>query len=257
MKEIVEDLKVEQESLDKFVSTLTEKDWDRMTPAEGWTIRDSISHIAYIDEVAVAAVHGDNSPFELAFKIGMAFNEEGPKKGRNMKVNELLKWWWEARNVMYAELIKLDPKARIPWFALPMGARAFATARLMETWAHGLDCYDAMGISPLDTDRLRHVAFLGYQARPYAYTVHELPAPDKPLRLELVLPSGKMWTQGPDGSENVIRGSAGDFCRVAVRRRHWQDTALEIKGDEALRFVEIAQTFAGPSGSGRKPSQTT
>jgi len=257
MKEIVTDLQAEQESLDKFVSSLAEKDWDRMTLAEGWTIRDSISHIAHIDEVAVMAIHGDNTPFELAFKIGMAFNEEGPKKGRSMKVSDLLKWWKGAREIMYAELIKLDPKARIPWFALPMSARAFATARLMETWAHGIDCYDAMGVSPLDTDRLRHVAFLGYQARPYAYSVHGFPAPDKPIRLELTLPSGKMWIQGPEGAGDLIRGSAGDFCRVAVRRRHWRDTALEIRGSEALRFIEIAQTYAGPAGSGRAPGQIT
>jgi len=136
-----------------------------------------------------------------------------------------------------------------------MGARAFATARLMETWAHGIDCYDAMNLAPIDTDRLRHVAFMGYQARPYAYSVHGLSSPEKPLRLELTLPSGAAWLHGPEGVEDIISGTESDFCRVAVQRRHWKDTSLKIKGSEALRFIEIAQTYAGPAGTGRKPAR--
>lgn len=255
MKEIVEDLKDEQEALDKFVTSLKDEQWDLATPADGWSIKDSIVHIAHIDEIAVAAINGDNSHFELAGRIGVTFNEEGLKRGRTMKPSQILDWWREARTTMNGELIKLDPKARIPWFALPMGTRAFATARLMETWAHGLDCYDTVGVKPVDTDRLRHVAFLGWQARPYAYQVNGLLLPDTPLRIELVLPSGKVWVQGLEGAENVISGSAGDFCRVAVRRRHWKDTNLRIKGSEALRFIEIAQTYAGPSGTGKKPQK--
>ena len=40
---------------------------------------------------------------------------------------------------------RLDPNARIPWYGPAMGARSFATARLMETWAHGQDVVDALG----------------------------------------------------------------------------------------------------------------
>lgn len=255
MKEIVEDLKAEQQSLDNFLTSLRDAQWDLATLAEGWSIRDSVSHIAHIDEVAVQAIKGDNTPFELAMKIGMAFNEVGPKRGRALNPGQILDWWRKVREIMNDELIKLDPKARIPWFALPMGARAFATARLMETWAHGIDCYDAARVEPVYTDRLRHIIFLGLQARPYAYQVNGLTLPDTPLCIELTLPSGKVWTQGPDGAENIISGNASDFCRVAVRRRHWRDTSLKVSGSDALKFMEIVQTYAGPPGSGRKPQK--
>jgi len=253
MQEILSDLKAEQEVLDQFLCTLSEPQWDLPSPAEGWTLRDSVSHIAHIDEVAVLLLRGDNSPLEEAAKMGFGFTSIGPQKGRSMNSAGILSWWGAARSVMLEELSKCDSKKRIPWFAMPMGARAFATARLMETWAHGLDCFDAAGAAPEDTDRLRHVALLAYLARPYAYQVNGLAFPESPLRLELLLPSGSFWSQGPEGAPDRIRGQAGEFCRVAVRRRHWKDMALEIEGGEAQRFIEIVQTYAGPPGSGRKP----
>jgi hypothetical protein len=61
-----------------------------------------------------------------------------------------------------------------------------------------------------------------------------------------------LWAMGEESAADRIRGKAGDFCRVAVRRRHWKDMNLEIEGDEAKRFVEIVQAYAGPPGPGRK-----
>lgn len=253
MKEIIEDLQAEQVALDGFLSGLTDAQWELSTPAEGWSVKDSVSHLAHIDEVAVSLIRGDNTPLEEALKIGLEFTNIGLEKGRAMKGRDVLLWWREARSVEVQELMKCDPKQRIPWFALPMGARSFTTARVMETWAHGLDCFDALGAEPEDTDRLRHIAFLAYMARPYAYQVNGLELPETPLRIDLVLPSGAPWSQGPEDARDRIRGKAGAFCRVAVRRRHWLDMDLEVEGDEALRYIEIAQTYAGPPGSGRKP----
>ena len=253
MQEILTDLQAEQEALDRFLSTLSEIQWDLPSPAEGWSVRDCVSHIAHIDEVALALLEGDNTPLEVAAKVKFGFTEIGPQKGRAMKPSAILPWWRTARAGMLAKLSTCDPKTRVPWFAMPMGARAFATARLMETWAHGLDCFDALGAEPEDTDRLRHIALLAFLARPYAYQVNGRPLPDSPLRLDLVLPSGTSWAQGPEEARDRIRGKAAEFCRVAVRRRHWKDMSLKIEGDEAVRFIEIVQTYAGPPGSGRKP----
>jgi len=255
MKEILTDLKAEQEALDQFLSTLKEEQWDLPSPAEGWTLKDSVAHIAHIDEVAVALLHGDNTPLKVAAQMKFGFTNLGPQKGRLMKPADVLKWWRDVRSIMMAELWQCDPKQRIPWFALPMGARAFATARLMETWAHGLDCFDAVGAEPADTDRLRHIAFLAYMARPFAYQVNGLKFFETPLRVELTLPSGSSWVEGPEEALDRIRGLAGEFCRVAVRRRHWKDTSLEIEGEEARRFINIVQTYAGPPGPGRQPKK--
>jgi uncharacterized protein (TIGR03084 family) len=130
---------------------------------------------------------------------------------------------------MMEELSKCNPKQRIPWFARPMGAKAFATARLMETWAHGLDCFDAVGVEPEDTDRLRHVALLAYMARSFAYQVNGIPCPTPPApgafsSFGSTVDRGRRECGQPDS------GKASEFCRVAVRRRHWKDMNLEIEG---------------------------
>ncbi len=253
MQEILTELMAEQEELDQFLSALTEAQWDLPTPAEGWTVRDSVCHVAHIDEAAVAFIHGDQIPLEERKKFGAKYTTVAAHRGRQMKVPEILPWWRKARSVLAKELSQCDPKQRIPWFAMPMGARAFATARLMETWAHGLDCFDAVGMEPRDTDRLRHVALIACMARPYAYRVNHLPPSSIPLRVELVLPSGKLWTFGEENATEKIKGKAGEFCRVAVRRRHWKDMDLVVEGEEAERFMAVVQTYAGPPGSGRLP----
>lgn len=255
MEEILNDLRAEQESLESFLLELDDTQWHMPTPAEGWTVKDTVSHIAHIDEVAVKIMDGDLSPIqqarEMATGYRSSFNEIGVERGRAMRPQEVLGWWREARKTMLEKLSQRDPKERIPWFVMPMSARAFATARLMETWAHGLDCFDALGRKPLDTDRLRHIALLACLARPWAYTVHGLQVPQTSLRVELTLPSGKLWTWGPEESEERIIGSAGDFCRVAVRRLHYLDSDLKAFGEEARRFLEIAVAYAGSPGAGR------
>ena len=68
-----------------------------------------------------------------------------------------------------------------------------ATARLMETWAHGLDVADALGIKRPATDRLRSIAHLGVRTRDYAFFVNNLAAPAEPFLVELRGPGGDIW----------------------------------------------------------------
>ena len=95
---------------------------------------------------------------------------------------------------------------------------SFVTARLMEAWAHGLDVHAALGTEPVDTDRLRHVAWIGVRALPYACSVAGVAPPEAPLRVELTLPSGAEWTFGPEDAADRITGPASEFCRVFVQR---------------------------------------
>ena len=67
-----------------------------------------------------------------------------------------------------------------------MSARSFITARLMETWAHGQDVADALGVERTPTDRLRHVAHIGVGARPFSYVANGRQPNPAPVRVELV-----------------------------------------------------------------------
>ncbi len=136
----------------------------------------------------------------------------------------------------------LAADARVPW-GIGMRTPSFVTARLMETWAHGLDVREALGLDALDSDRLAHVAWLATRALPYAYSVAGRTAPDVPLRVELTLPSGALWTSGPDDAIDRIAGTAGEYCRVFVQRRRVADTNLVIEGAAARTAMSVARAF--------------
>ena len=139
-------------------------------------------------------------------------------------------------------LSALPPDARVPW-GLGMRTPSFVTARLMETWAHGLDVRAALGVAAVDADRLAHIAWLATRALPYAYSVAGREPPAEPVRVELVLPSGAHWASGPEDAPDRISGPAGDYCRVFVHRRSPADTNLVIEGDAARSAIAVARAF--------------
>jgi uncharacterized protein (TIGR03084 family) len=136
-----------------------------------------------------------------------------------------------------------------------MSAASSITARIMETWAHGQDVADALEATRTPTDRLRHVAFIGARALPNSYQARGLAVPDTAVRVELRAPSGDLWAFGPEGAPDTVRGPALDFCLVVTQRRHPDDLDLEVHGPVAGEWMSIAQAFAGPPGSGRRPGQ--
>lgn len=142
---------------------------------------------------------------------------------------------------------------RFPWYGPPMSAASMATGRLMETWAHGQDVADAVGVVRPPTDRLRHVVRIGVRARDFAFGVHGLNPPTAEFRVELLAPSGELWTYGPEGAPQRVTGPALDFCLLVTQRAHRADLAVEAVGAEAGRWLDIAQAFAGPPGAGRPP----
>jgi uncharacterized protein (TIGR03084 family) len=163
-------------------------------------------------------------------------------RGRRRSGAEVLAWWKRTQVAEREVLLETDPRARVPW-GLGMRPRSFATARLMETWAHSLDVHDALGTTPVDTDRLAHVAWIAVNAIPYACSVAGVEPPAVPIRVELRLPSGATWTSGPESAADRITGSAAEFCRVFVQRRPASATALAAEGEGAARAVRVARSF--------------
>jgi len=256
MKEICNDLAKEYEELDTIVAALDESGWNVMTPAKGWTVKDQIRHLAYYDEKARLALTEPEAFGQHLADISMdpdGHLETLEKAGKELAVAELLNWWRQERRTLLDALILLDPKARLRWYGPPMSARSFATARIMETWAHGQDVADVLGIERIPTDRLRHIAHLGVVTFGWSYTLREMKVPDSPVRVEITSPSGELWTWGAEEAKDIVRGPAEDFCLVVVQRRNLADTRLVIKGAIARQWLSIAQTYAGLPGAGRKP----
>ena len=253
------DLAAEQSALDDVVEGLTADEWLTPTPAEGWDVRDSVAHLAYFDAAATLAAT-DPAAFEereLARAIGDrdAYFDAILARGRSLPGPDVLAWWRDER-ARFADVYRdLDPKHRVPWFGPPMSAASKVTARLMETWAHGQDVVDALGAERPATDRLRHVAHIAVGARAFSYAVRGMTVDERPVRVELVAPSGETWTWGPDDAPDVVRGDALGFCLVLTQRRHRDDANLEVVGPAADEWLDIGQAFAGAPGPGRRPGQ--
>ncbi len=49
-----------------------------------------------------------------------------------------------------------------------------------------------------------------------------------------------------------MQGSAWDLALLVTQRVHRDDTDLVATGEEAARWLTIAQCFAGPPGPGRE-----
>ena len=256
MKSIVADLQAEHGALDSVVSDLDDVAWTTPTPAEGWTVADQIGHLTFFDERARLAVTSREAfTTELTDAAGDvdAYIAGHLRVARASSPRDVLTRWRAERGRLLGALAPLDPATRLPWYGPDMSARSFATARLMETWAHGQDIVDALGAHREPTDRLRHVAFLGVATVGWSFSINGLDTPADSVRVELGAPSGARWTWNDDASHNLVRGDAAEFCLVVTQRRHVDDTNLEIIGPVAQRWMSIAQAFAGPPGPGRSP----
>lgn len=133
-----------------------------------------------------------------------------------------------------------------------MSVASMATGRLMETWAHGQDVADTLGVARTPGDRLRHVARIGVRARDFAFGVRGLTPPAAEFRVELRSPGGELWTYGPEDAPQRVTGPALDFCLLVTQRAHRADLAVRADGPDADRWLDIAQAFAGPPGQGRE-----
>jgi len=258
-EEVLADLEAEQATLGVVLSRLPADVWDRPTHAPGWIVRDQMTHLAHFDEAAARAIR-DPAGFRAAAAARAAgdraeYERRYLAKGRPMSPPALLDWWRCTARALIEAARTVDAKSRLPWYGPDMSAASFITARLMETWSHGLDVVDAAGVDRPDTDRLRHVVFLGLRTRSFSYVNRGLMPNTAPVLLELRAPSGEVWSFGEHEAPDRIEGTATDFCRVVTQRRHVADTGLLITGLNAAEWMAISQAFAGPPGPGRQPGE--
>jgi uncharacterized protein (TIGR03084 family) len=253
------DLINEHDALDGVVNALSDEQWHLATASPGWDVADQIAHLTYFDGTAALAINDPDafrsSVEELvsaAVDRGMDEATLGPS--RSLSPLSLLERWRQNRATLAKSALMLEPSARVAWYGPSMSAKSFLNARLMETWAHGTDVAHALGTSLPATDRLRHIAHLGYITRQWSYTVRGDTVPDGTVRLELSSPRGETWIWGPDSADDVVRGHAEEFCLVATQRRHVSDTSITT-GELGLHWLLRAQAFAGGASEGPRPER--
>ena len=251
---VLADLAAESAEVDGLVAPLEAPDWGRPTPAEGWTIAHQIGHLTWTDRKSLIAVTApDEFPAEIekAVSAGAAFVDLGAEELALIPPEELLTQWREGRAALAAALDSLPAGVKIPWYGPPMSAASMASARIMETWAHGQDVADALDVVRVPTGRLWQIARFGVRTRDFAFKLHGLAPPPEDFRIELTAPDGGRWEFGPEDASQRLTGSGLDFCLVVTQRRNRMDTDLRVEGDDADQWLDIAQAFAGPPGRGR------
>jgi uncharacterized protein (TIGR03084 family) len=255
MREILSDLVAEQQALDQFLQGIHERDWKRKTSARGWTIMDTVNHLAYSETFGARAIVEGQAFIDAAAITDIdEWADRGVRQGKGKRYQEVIEWWRNGRASVVDALSRMTTDDRVAWLVNDVGAKTFATLRLMETWAHGLDIKDAMAdkIRPVeegeddplaDTPRLRHVAWLAHRMLPYAFRQAGEAFPESGIRVELMGPRYARWVYGPPEAPDVIKGVASEWCRVAVHRLDVAYTGLKAIGDGAETALRIVRAY--------------
>lgn len=146
ISQILDDLRAEHADLDTLVAGA---DLATATPAEGWTVGDTVGHLWFFDREATRALTVPDE-FMASVQEALAAPEDfmaRPEKAARELGDRLPDVWRETRADLLAALTAADPAAKVPWYGPPMSPASFATARLMEYWAHGQDIADALGVT--------------------------------------------------------------------------------------------------------------
>jgi len=267
MQHSSEDLRAEQHELMALARTLTAQQWAQPGDFYGWSAWDEIAHLCFFDQTGLLAATDaqafarDTRALQAQLQQGMEISAIARARYGHLDGAALLAHWQPLADQLVDALAALDAKARLPWYGPQMSARSFATARLMETWAHGQDIWDTLRLRRRNGARLRHIAHLGVTTFGWSFVNRKLPVPAVVPYVELTPPPGcdsAPWCWGDAQSPEYVRGAAEDFCLLVTQRRNLLDTALRYS-DGAAQWLRIAQCFAGapanapPAGLRRTP----
>lgn len=246
---VIEDLRAEGDELYQFLKPLKDPDWSRKTTFKSWTINDVVQHLYFGDYLGLTS-HKSGAAF-------LAFMKEVQDSGLPLVAftrqwldgrqgAEMLEHWHRHFVEMCQRFAASDPGIRLTWAGPDMGLMMFATARLMETWAHAWEIYDVLGITRNHTDRIRHIATIGVKTYAWTFANRKRELPGPPPHVSLTAPSGASWEWNTPQEHNAVSGDAVEFCQVVTQVRNIADTGLNVRGEAARAWMAIAQCFAGP-----------
>lgn len=248
----VDDFREEAQDLARLLAPLGDADWEQETTFKSWTINDVIQHLHFSDRMAFLSATDEEAYDKFRADLTTARENGGTMQSHTREMlghirgQQLLKTWTEGMVKLCDALSVKSPETRFKWSGPDMGIRMFATARQMETWAHGQEIYDILGKKRVNSDRLKNVAVIGVKTYGWTFANRKLEPPGEPPYIRLEAPSGDVWEWNETNTNASVIGSAVEFCQVVTQVRHVDDTKLETKGDAARQWMAIAQCFAGP-----------
>ncbi len=242
-------LRDESAALSDLLAPLYVAEFETPTLFKGWTINNILRHLHVWNIAAGKSLDGENAFRAFLAELmggerGLSFDAMESRYLGGLSGKALLVEWEAEYAKLANAFANADPKARLKWMGPDMSAISSITARLMETWAHAQAIYDVLGVERIDTDRIGNIVRLGVNTYGWTFKNRKEELPGPMPRLQLIAPSGAVWEYG-DG-EDLITGSATEFCQVVTQCRNIGDTQLQVSGSIASRWMAIAQCFAGP-----------
>jgi uncharacterized protein (TIGR03084 family) len=241
----------QQTELSDLLAPLDDDGWSSPSRCEGWSVADVVLHLAQTNEMAIGSA-------QRRFTEALAILTEGVEAAgnvddgadlmvrheRGLPHTELRDRWLRSADALVAALIDVDPHERVEWVAGQLSARTLTITRLAETWIHTGDVADALGVTLVPGERLRHVARLAWRTLPYAF-MRAGRVLSGPVAFELQAPTGGVWRFVPDEHPaTTIRGNGVELCLVAARRVDPVQTDLEGEGPDAAAVLELVRTYA-------------
>lgn len=248
--DLLDDLAGQHAELWSLIAALTEAQWARPSPCEGWNVADVVLHLRQTDELAITSLRGElSTDIEEFMRAGgensvddaAAASVDGARGGFGSEIGDA---WRDRAAELRAALVTVDPSARVQWVVGQLSARTLAATRLSECWIHTGDVAVALGVDLAPTERLRHVARLAWRTLPYAFARAGTDLAG-PVGFDLVGPSGARWEFGLDKEPvTMVRGSGVELCEVAGRRRAPGTTALTATGPDGGSVLDLVRTYA-------------
>ena len=245
------DYVAEASELANILANQPESIFAQTTLFKSWTINDVIGHLYMFDVAALKTLQSADE-FDVFYTQiserldqGMSLLESQHSYLQDLSGKRLFSKWQKNSQKLGEAYAKSDPKKRLKWVGPDMSAMSSITARQMETWAHGQEVFDALGIPRPTHDRIKNICHLGVVTFGWSFQNRQIAVPQPEPYVSLKAPSGKIWEWNNPASPYSVKGDALDFATVVTQVRNIKDTNLKIEGQVAKQWMEIAQCFAG------------
>lgn len=241
----------ESEALHRLLGPMQDAGFAQATLFKRWTIDDILRHLHFWNGAAAQSLADPSEFAGFVTRLRAELQRSSLREIENAALaplggRALLQAWQERCGELAERFAAADPKARLPWAGPAMSARSSISARLMETWAHAQAIYDLLGVERIDADRIQSIAHLGVNTFGWTFRNRGEEPPARVPHVRLTAPSGAIWCWNDPSDEDLVEGSATEFCQVVAQTRNVADTGLNVRGDAAARWMAIAQCFAGP-----------
>lgn len=243
------DFHAESTALHDLLSGHDPQGFDEPTQFKNWSINAVLQHLHFWNIMAGLQLTDEETlvaRMKDMFSQAMTMRDYESKFFDGLSGQALLENWYADVQHTADLFDQADPRQRLKWAGPDMSARSSITARLMETWAHGQEVYDHLGVVRQNADRIRNIVVLGVNTFAWTYKTRKQAPPGEMPYLSLTAPSGEVWTYGEPSDAERITGPAEAFCQVVTQVRNVADTPLEVTGSVARDWMSKAQCFAGP-----------